>query len=142
MLAGETPRQSRNAWLSILAIAGGVAAAAFGLNEWSKTRYSPAKANVIAITESCEVASRATSEDPAQSEVIEMSCQAARRRYSGSGNSFSERRTIDYRFTSPVDGNAYTGRFHRWPYQVRELRIGQEIDILAHKTDPGSSRQP
>ncbi len=51
MLPGETPRQSRNAWLLVGALVLGVGAAGLAWNEWGKTRYGPDEANITAITE-------------------------------------------------------------------------------------------
>lgn len=142
MLVGETRSQARNAWLAIAAIILGVVGAGFAFNEWNKTRYSPAKANIIAITESCRVDALREESGRSRTETVEMPCAAARRRYSALRYGFSEYRTIRYSFTSPVDGQAYTGFFHRYPHQVRDFQVGQEIEILAHKTEPALSRQP
>lgn len=50
-----------------------------------------------------------------------------------------KRATITYRYRSPVDQAVYTGSYTR-EHAVDDFVAGKEIQVYAHKAEPGNSR--
>lgn len=119
-------------------------AAVFAWNEWDKSHYARVQGQIVSITESCEVSRRRASGSGTrrtQEAIVEESCSSVRSSYGG-GHDFEEMRSINYRYTSPVDGQIYPGMFHWRPSSAEGRQPGQPIEVLAHKTEPGRSRHP
>lgn len=134
----------RRRFLIILGIIAAGAVAVFTYNEWDKTHYIRVQGEIASITDSCEVLRRRLSNGATRRTRIAMfeePCATVRPRY-GSGLDFDPMKSINYRYVSPVDGGTYTGTFHWRPASAQGRVAGQQIDILAHRTEPGRSRHP
>ena len=115
-----------------------------GYTYWdARTNYVPAKARVTWVTDNCSLERRRTS-NSRRREIGPMDCDEARLKQSQGYSRYTLRqhRHVGYSYTSPVDGGTYTGSISASPSDYPDVHTGSEIDILAHKTEAGTSRRP
>lgn len=109
-----------------------------GWDYWDASAYTPVEARIDAIRQVCRI--RWDCQGCTARISADMSCADARRRQPDEGGVVVEYRDLAYTYVSPADGRAYPGSIRVEAPVHADARPGDRIRILAHKSDPGRSR--
>ncbi len=110
---------------------------------WDASAYTEAKARLVSTTPVCRLRWTYSSRDGRPTrETEDLNCDEARRRGPVEHGTLIESWDVTYDFISPVDRAKHRGTFRSGVREFATLPVGSEIDILAHKTEAGRSREP
>jgi hypothetical protein len=108
----------------------------------ANVNYAAAKGQVTSVVDNCTLERRRSK--GRRQEVGPMACDEAQLKQSQGYSRYSlkRHRHVGYAYTSPVNGQRYGGTISATPSDYPDVRVGAEIDILAHESDPEKSRRP
>ena len=112
---------------------------------WDASDHTEVKARLISATPVCRLrwtyGGRARDGGGRTVESGDMSCDEARRRGPVEHAAVLDYWDVSYDYVSPVDRASHTGAFRTGDPLYGNLSAGAEIDILAHSSDAGRSRE-
>jgi hypothetical protein len=135
-------RALRDGLIFVVAFAGLLVGGVLLYDAWDASYYTKARGHLISATPVCRLRWTYGSRDGRPDrETGDLSCEEARRRGPVEHGSLIENWDVSYDFVSPVDQADHRGAFRTGDPLYATLHSGAEIDILAHKTEAGKSRE-
>ena len=132
----------RDGLIMLVVFAGLLVGGVLVWDAWDASAYAEVKGRLVSATPVCRLRwTYPASDGRPDRETDDISCEEARRRGPVERGSLIENWDVAYDFVSPVDRADHSGTFRTGDPLYGRLRAGAEIDILAHKTEAGKSRE-
>lgn len=135
----------RDGLIMLVIFVGLLVGGVFACDAWDASFYTQAKGRLISATPVCRLrwtyGGSARDGGGRTEETGDISCDEARRRGPVEHASVIEDWDVSYDFISPVDHGNHNGAFRTADPLYGRLRAGAEIDILAHTSEAGKSRE-
>lgn len=113
----------------------------FACDSWDARSYAEIKGRLISVTPVCRLRWTSGGRPGTIRESEDMNCDEARRRGPAEHASVIERWDVAYDYPSPVDQARHPGAFRTGDPLYGRMAPGAQIDILAHESEAGKSRE-
>jgi hypothetical protein len=138
-------RALRDGLIFFMVIAGLLVGSVFACDAWDASFHTEVKARLSSATPVCRLrrsyGGRAVDGGGKTEESGDLSCEEARRRAPAERAAVLQYWDVAYDYVSPVDQARHNGAFRTPDPLYGTLRPGAEINILAHKSEAGTSRE-